>query len=199
MSEPELFPLFLKLAGRQCVVVGAGTVAEAKIDSLLRSGAQVLVVAPKATATVRALAAEGRIRWEQRTFAATDLAGAVLAVAATNSREGNQAVFDECRRQAILCNAVDDPERCDFFYGAVVRRGALQIAISTGGSSPGLAARIRRELEDRFGPEYAPWLAHIAERRRQILAAGLPPEQKKGELERLASQASLEEFIAGRK
>jgi precorrin-2 dehydrogenase/sirohydrochlorin ferrochelatase len=198
MGKSELFPLFLKLDGRRCLVVGAGTVAESKIDSLLRAGAQVLVVAPAATPRVRTLAAEGRLQWRERVFADSDLAGACLAVAATNSEAGNEAVFDACRRQGILCNAVDDPSHCDFFYGAVVRRGALQIAISTGGSSPGLASRIRQELEAQFGPEYEPWLAHVAEQRRQILAAELPSDRKRAELERVSSRSSFEEFLATR-
>jgi len=196
MPELALFPMFLKLNGRRCLVVGAGPLAESKIESLLGAGAQVQVVAPEATPRVQALAATGKLEWLKRPFVSGDLEGAVLAVAATSSRETNQAVFDACRQFRVLCNAVDDPERCDFFYGAVVRRGPLQIAISTGGASPGAAARLRRELEEQFGPEYEAWLVYIAELRREILAAGLSPELRKAELERLASRSSFEEFLA---
>jgi precorrin-2 dehydrogenase/sirohydrochlorin ferrochelatase len=199
MDEYSLFPMFIKLSGRRCVVIGAGPLAEAKIESLLRTGAVVAVIAPEATPEVQRLAATGKLHWLRRTFAESDLAGAFLAVAATASQEVNEAVFQHCRRLSVLCNAVDDPARCDFFYGAVVRRGALQIAISTGGASPALAARLRRELEEQFGGEYESWLAYVAERRRQILRAQLAPDEKKAELERLASRAGLDEFLASRR
>jgi precorrin-2 dehydrogenase/sirohydrochlorin ferrochelatase len=195
MNDYPLFPMFLKLAGRRCVVVGAGPLAESKIASLLDAGAQVVVIAPEATPGVQELAAAGKLRWLNRPFAAGDLNEAFLVVAATGSPESDEAVFREGRQSGVLCNAVDDPPRCDFYYGAVVRRGPLQIAISTGGASPALAARLRRELEEQFGPEYQNWLLHLAERRREILAAHLSPEQKRQELEGMASRASFEQFI----
>jgi precorrin-2 dehydrogenase/sirohydrochlorin ferrochelatase len=199
MNEPALFPMFVKLTARRCVVIGAGPLAESKIESLLRAGAQVVVVAPEATGRVQELAAADKLRWRRRTFTDSDLADAFLAVAATSSPEINEAVFHQCRLRGVLCNAVDDPDHCDFFYPAVVQRGDLQVAISTGGTSPALAARLRQELEEQFAPEYAGWLAQVAERRRQILAAQLAPERKKVELERIASRASFEEFLASRR
>jgi len=191
-----MFPIFLKLEGRPCLLVGAGRVGEGKLKSLLRAGARVKVVAPKATAGVRRLASSGKIVWLQRKFTTRDLNGMVLVVAATSSHPVNAVIFKAARQRGVLCNAVDDPPRCDFYYGAVVRRGSLQIAISTGGASPALAARLRRELEEQFGPEYQNWLLHLAERRREILAAHLPPEQKRQELEGIASRASFERFVA---
>jgi precorrin-2 dehydrogenase/sirohydrochlorin ferrochelatase len=199
MNDYALFPMFLKLTGRRCVVVGAGPLAESKITSLLDTGAEVVVIAPEATPGVQDLAATGKLQWLNRRFAAGDLGRTFLAVAATGSPETDGAVFQECRQLGVLCNAVDDPPDCDFFYGAVVRRGPLQIAISTGGASPALAARLRRELEEQFGPEYQSWLGYVAERRREVLAAQLPPEQKKTELERLASRASFDLFLAAQK
>jgi precorrin-2 dehydrogenase/sirohydrochlorin ferrochelatase len=199
MNDYPLFPMFLKLAGRQCVVIGAGLLAESKIASLLDSGAKVVVIAPEATPWVQDLAATGKLQWRNRPFAGGDLGHAFLAVAATGSPETDETVFQECRRLGVLCNAVDDPPYCDFFYGAVVRRGPLQIAISTGGASPALAARLRRELEEQFAPEYQGWLAYVAEQRQKILAAHLLPDQKKEELERLASRASFDQFLAARR
>jgi precorrin-2 dehydrogenase/sirohydrochlorin ferrochelatase len=198
MRESALFPMFVKLAGRRCVVVGGGPVAEAKVESLLGARAGILVVAPEATQKLQELARQGTIQWFNRPFMDHDLANAFLAIAATDSSETNAMVFRECHRQGVLCNAVDDPEHCDFYYGAVVRRGPLQIAISTGGKSPGVASRLRGELEQQFGPEYDAWLAYVAEARAQILADNLPAKEKKAQLERLASRASFEQFVSSR-
>ena len=156
-----LFPMFMKLEGRSCLVVGAGTVGEPKISSLLASGASVRVVAFTATAAVAEWAKTGEITWEARAFNTSDLDGVFLVIAATNSRDVNAAIFREAGQRNILCNVVDDPEYCDFYYPAVVRRGELQLAISTNGHSPALAQRIRRELEVQFGPEYGEWLKQL--------------------------------------
>ncbi len=147
----EMFPLFLKLEGRPCLLVGAGRVGEGKLKSLLRAGARVKVVAPKATAGVQRLAKSAEIVWRKRKFTARDLDGMFLVVAATSSHPANAVILEEARRRGVLCNAVDDPRNCDFYYPAVLRRGSLQIAISTGGSSPELASRLRKELESCFG------------------------------------------------
>lgn len=132
----ELFPAFLKLQGRRCLVVGAGPVAESKIESLVRCGADVVVVAPRATGAIRDAALAGEIRWEPRPFRDEDLNGVFLVVAATPFPALHEEIFQQAQRAGILCNAVDEPERCDFYYPSVVRRGPLQIAISTSGNSP---------------------------------------------------------------
>jgi precorrin-2 dehydrogenase/sirohydrochlorin ferrochelatase len=196
MHETALFPMFVKLAGRRCVVVGAGPIAESKVESLLGAGAIVLVVAPEATQKLQELARQGAVQWFNRRFVGDDLADVFLAIAATDSSETNAIVFRECRRRGVLCNAVDDPEHCDFYYGAVVRRGPLQIAISTGGKSPGVASRLRSELEQQFGPEYDAWLMYVAEARARILADNLSADEKKSQLDRLASRASFEQFVS---
>src|SRR5512133_677471 len=125
---PSLFPLFLKLRGRRCLLVGAGVIASQKIESLLSAGAHVHVVAPRADEVIRELVRVGRVCWSQREFRASDLGGSFLVVAATKNPEVNETVFREARSRGVLCNAVDEPERCDFYYPAVVRRGDLQIA-----------------------------------------------------------------------
>jgi len=171
--------MFLKLDGRQCLVVGAGAVGEAKIESLLATGALVRVIAPRATPRVREWSLAGRIEWHAREFAPADLAGVHLVIAATGSPALHDEIFAQARRQGVLCNAVDEPERCDFYFPAVVRRGDLQIAISTGGQSPALAQRLRKQLERQFGPEWERWVAKLGLAREELMAAPVSAEERK--------------------
>jgi precorrin-2 dehydrogenase / sirohydrochlorin ferrochelatase len=193
----RLFPMFAKLTGRQVLVVGGGAVGEAKIRSLLDTGAQIRVVALQASPVVREWADAGTIDLEERAFAPADLEGIFLVVAATSSRELNEFIFGEAQRRGILCNVVDVPELCDFFYPAVVRRGDLQIAISTAGQSPLLAQRIRKRLEQQFGPKYAEWVAQLGKLRREVLSSELPAERKRELLRSLTSQDEFS-FASGR-
>jgi len=179
--------MFVKLEGRQCLVVGGGSVGEAKVESLLTTAAMVRVVAPKATPRVREWAREGRIEWEQREYAPADLAAVFLVIAATGSAALHQEIYAEAQSRGVLCNAVDEPERCDFYFPAVVRRGELQIAISTGGLSPALAQRLRRELEEQFGPEWEVWVAQLGRAREELQSIPMPPEQRKKLLHQYAS------------
>jgi precorrin-2 dehydrogenase/sirohydrochlorin ferrochelatase len=192
----SLFPMFLKLEGRRCLVVGAGKVGEPKISGLLETGARILVVALDAGPTVREWARAGKIDLELRAFAADDLDGAFLAIVATNSRTLNERVYDEAQRRGVLCNVVDVPDLCDFFYPAVVRRGDLQIAISTAGQSPSLAQIIRKQLEKQFGSGYASWVADLGATRKLILASDLDKERKLDLLHSLASRKALEAALA---
>jgi uroporphyrin-III C-methyltransferase / precorrin-2 dehydrogenase / sirohydrochlorin ferrochelatase len=184
MAE-ELFPAFLKLEGRRYLVVGAGCVAESKIESLVRCGARVWVIAPEATEAVREAARAGKIVWEQRAYQPSDLTDAFLVVAATSSHELHKQIYAQAQQAGILCNAVDEPERCDFYYPAVVRRGPLQIAVSTSGRAPVLAQKIREDLEQRFGPEYGPWTEEIGRARDEMLASGASPEERLARLREL--------------
>ena len=193
----RLFPMFVKLADRQVLVVGGGAVGEAKIRGLLDTGAQIRVVALQANQAVHDWADGGIIALEERAFGPADLDGAFLVVAATSSPEVNELIFGEAQSRGILCNVVDVPELCDFFYPAVVRRGDLQIAISTAGQSPLLAQRIRKRLEQQFGPEYAEWLAHLGELRREVLSSDLPMDRKRELLRSLTSQDQFS-FACGR-
>jgi precorrin-2 dehydrogenase/sirohydrochlorin ferrochelatase len=188
--------MFLKLAGKQCLVVGAGRVGEPKIGGLLESGARIRVIALDATPTVREWARAGKLELELRAFSADDLEGVFLAVVATNSRHLNELVYDEAQKRGVLSNVVDVPDLCDFFYPAVVRRGDLQIAISTAGQSPSLAQKIRQQLEKQFGPGYAAWVAELGETRRLILASDLDKQQKLDLLHSLASREALEAALA---
>ena len=192
----NLFPMFLKLEGRQVLVVGAGNVGEPKIAGLLETGAHIRVVALQASPAVREWAREGKIELAVRAFSPDDLAGAFLAIVATNSRSLNERVYHEAQRRGVLCNVVDVPDLCDFFYPAVVRRGDLQIAVSTAGQSPSLAQKIRQQLEKQFGPGYATWVAELGETRKLILASDLEREQKLDLLHSLASREAVEAAVA---
>jgi len=187
-----LFPMFLKLQRRSCLVVGAGTIGEPKIQSLLVAGANVRVIAPQAHQAVMDWARAGLIVWEPRAFLPNDLEGVFLVIAATASAELNQLVFNEAQRRNILCNAVDDPENCDFYFPAVVRRGHLQIAISTGGQSPALAQRLRRELEEQFTPDYADWLEELGENRKKLFDRDLDADRRRDLLHSLASRDAFD-------
>ena len=192
-----LFPLFVKLDGCRCLAVGAGPIGESKIAGLLEAGALVRVVAPSATDAVREWAAEGRLTWVQRRFTPSDLDGAFLVVAALPVGDDLTSVYKEAQRRGVLCNAVDDPPHCDFYYPAVVKRGSFQIAISTGGHSPALAQRIRQELEAQFGPEYESWLADLGQVREALFATTMDPEERKRLLHELASREAFERFVDG--
>ena len=192
----NLFPMFMKLAGKECLVVGAGKVGEPKIGGLIDTGASVHVVAIAASGQVREWADAGKIELELRAFTAGDLDGKFLAVAATASESLNKLIYCEAQRRGVLCNVVDVPEYCDFYYPAVVRRGDLQIAISTAGQSPALAQKIRQQLERQFGAGYAAWVERLGETRRLILASGLDQETKWELLHSLASREAFEAALA---
>jgi precorrin-2 dehydrogenase / sirohydrochlorin ferrochelatase len=187
----SLFPMFLKLEGKRCLVVGAGKVGEPKIGGLLDNGAHIIVVAPDATEAVKQWALEGKITLELRGFIVDDLEGISLAVVATASRNLNEFIYREAQRRGVLCNVVDVPDICDFYYPAVVRRGDLQIAISTNGQSPSLAQKLRQQLERQFGAAYGPWVAELGETRKLVLASDLDAQQKSALLHSLASRQAL--------
>ena len=193
-----MFPIFLKLEGRRCLVVGAGTVAEGKIRGLLPAGASIQVVAPRAVWQIQKWAWEGVVGWKARSFQPSDLDQVFLVIAATSLPEVNAQVFKEAQARKVLCNAVDDPENCDFYYPAVVKRGDLQIAISTNGRSPALAQRLRLELEEQFGPEYEGWVQELGQVREQLSAEMLDGEERRKLLHEVASRKSFESRIARR-
>ncbi len=199
-GELALFPVFLKLAGRRCLVVGAGQVAQAKIESLLTAEAKIHVVAPRSTQTIQQWVREERISWDARPFEPADLERVSLVITATDSETVNQLVFQEACARGVLCNSVDDPEHCDFYCPAIVRRGPLQIAISTSGNSPALAQRLRRDLEEQFGPEYEHWVRSLGEARASLFARTLSPHERRGWLHSIASDWNFQRFrLRGRR
>jgi uroporphyrin-III C-methyltransferase/precorrin-2 dehydrogenase/sirohydrochlorin ferrochelatase len=184
----NLLPIFLKLDGRPGLVVGAGNVALEKINSLLETGLQLRVIAPQANREIRQLAHEGRLRWVQRAFDPADLDGNFVVIAATNDPAVNALVFREAARRGILSNSVDDPPHCDFYFGSVVRRGNLQIAISTAGESPAVAQRLRREIDEQLPEDLGEWLENLGQLRREVLATHPAGEERKALLHQLAQR-----------
>jgi siroheme synthase-like protein len=191
----SLFPIFVKLEGRLIVVVGGGTIAEGKIPGVLTAGARIRLVAPFITPQIAAWVRFGKIDWLPKEFEAEDLNGAFLVIAATPGPGVNESVFRAAEARGVLCNAVDDIEYCHFYYGAVVQRGDLQIAISTNGKSPALAQRLRQELETEFGAEYEVWLQWLGAAREALRANAPSSETTKKLLHELASRPMFEEFL----
>jgi precorrin-2 dehydrogenase/sirohydrochlorin ferrochelatase len=184
----SLFPIFLKLTNRPCIVIGAGHLAESKIESLLTASARVTVVAPAASDRIAAMADSGEITWHQRDYATGDLANQFLVVAATNVPAVNRAVFAEAESSGVLINAVDDPPFCDFYFPSVVRRGDLQIAISTAGHSPALAQQLRKEINALLPLDTGDWLAELGNLRREVLQLEPLNDARKELLHQLATR-----------
>jgi precorrin-2 dehydrogenase/sirohydrochlorin ferrochelatase len=190
-------PIFLDVTGRRCVVVGGGEVAARKVESLLTAGAQVTVVSPSLAAPSLVAAVErGIVEHIARAYQRGDIAGCALVYAATDNRDLHRALADEARALGIPLNVVDVPELCSFIAPAVLKRGALQIAISTGGASPAFAARLRRELEKQFGIEYAIALTVLHAARRQLHGLELDPAVRMRRLKDLAESPLLDAIAA---
>jgi precorrin-2 dehydrogenase/sirohydrochlorin ferrochelatase len=189
----------LLLDGRKCVVVGGGAVAARKARSLCDAGGRVLVVAPEIDDDLAAMERDGRLAIERRPFAAADLAGAFVAVAATDDPAVNRAAFAAARAAGVLVNVVDRPEMCDFFVPASIARGELQIAISTGGTGPGAAKMIRRDLESRLSDDYAA-LVEIVAACRDALFVKFPknPARRHAAMQRVLALDLLALIRAGR-
>ena len=164
----RLYPLALKIDGWRCVVVGGGPVAERKVASLLECGACVTVVSLDFMPALLALAEDGQIDVISRPFEPDDVNGARLVIAATSQPEVNEAVATAGRLAGALVNVVDEPTSCDYYAPAIVRRGSLMIAVSTSGSFPALAKRLRQGLEEYYGPEFEAYL-NLLERARELL------------------------------
>jgi precorrin-2 dehydrogenase/sirohydrochlorin ferrochelatase len=184
----SLFPIFLKLTARACTVIGAGKLAESKIESLLAANARVTVIAPHANDRIAALADSGEITLHLREYKTGDIAGQFLAVAATDDPAINRQVFAEAEASGVLINAVDDPPFCDFYFPSVVRRGDLQIAISTAGHSPALAQRLRKEINEILPLDAGDWLAELGNLRREVLQMEPLNESRNQLLHTLASR-----------
>ncbi|HEU4965079.1 MAG TPA: bifunctional precorrin-2 dehydrogenase/sirohydrochlorin ferrochelatase [Bacilli bacterium] len=188
----------MRVAGRDCLVVGGGPVAERKVAGLLASEAQVTVVAPAVTNVIAEWAQEGTIEWEARLFAKEDVSDKFLIIAATDSQEINREVTDEAEKLGKLVNVVNDPDRGNFVVPAMVRRGKLQIGVSTSGAAPLVARRIRDELETRFGEEYAVYLDKLAEVRQVLLRDVLEVESRRAIWHRVVESDLLSLLRDGR-
>lgn len=167
------FPITLRLAGRDVLMVGAGPVAERRVAQLLELRARVHVVSPAATAQIRAWAAEGRIRFSERPFEDEDCREPLVVFAATNVREVNRAAFEAAHRFGHLANAADDPELCDFYVPSIGRRGPITVAVSTDGLAPLVGAHVRDLAMARVTPGHAR-LAQLMGRLRKLIPGGPP-------------------------
>ncbi|WP_263376184.1 precorrin-2 dehydrogenase/sirohydrochlorin ferrochelatase family protein [Granulicella aggregans] len=186
----DLFPIFLKLTGRRCLVIGAGNLAESKIESLRAANANVTVIAPDARPRILDMADGGEITYHQRPYEPGDVAAQkyFLVVTATDVPAVNRAVYQEAVANEIMVNAVDDPPFCDFYFPSVVRRGDLQIAISTAGSSPALAQRLRKEINAQLPLDAGDWLTDLGNLRREVVHMEPLNEERKLLLHQLAQR-----------
>lgn len=186
------YPAFLDLAGRRCLVVGAGTVGEGKISNLLNAGAEVRVVSLEATEQVRRWAEERRVELQLRGYASADLDGCFLVIAATERRQTNVQVSNDAERRQMLCNVVDVPDLCNFILPSIMRQGDLAIAVSTAGASPALARKIRLELEQRYSDEYALAMELLGSLREELKHRYPDPGDRKILFERIVYSELLE-------
>jgi precorrin-2 dehydrogenase/sirohydrochlorin ferrochelatase len=186
------YPAFLDLRARRCLVVGGGAVAERKIGALLDAGARIVIVSPTLTTSLGALVAEGVVEHRARRFRHHDTRGCALVVAATGVVPVDDAVVAAARRARALVNVVDRPAACDFILPSVLRRGDLQIAVSTGGKSPALAREIRRHLEAEIGDDYGELVARVGRVRARLRRRPLTPAARMAAADRIAVTAFAE-------
>lgn len=191
----NLQPIFLKLDGRPGLLVGAGNVALEKLNTLLTSGLRLRVIAPEIKAEIRELASEGKIELLERRFSPEDIDGNFIVIAATDDAEVNASIYRESVRRGVLVNSVDDPPHCDFYFGSVVRRGDLQVAISTAGESPAVAQQLRREIDEQLPEDIGPWLTEVGRLRREILATHAAGEERKSLLHRIAKRRLMKRAL----
>jgi len=189
------YPIFLELTGRRVVLIGAGAVAVRKARSLLAAGARLVVVAERIDDVLTNLCTGTGAELIRSKYSKDYLAGAVLAIAATNNSQLNRRIYEDCQGLEILCNVVDEPELCDFYVPAVVRRGDLQIAIGTEGYCPAYAGHLRKKLEQTFTEKHGDFLAELERLRKRIVKDVPEPADRKALLGELADDKSFEYFI----
>lgn len=186
------YPINLDLQKRTCLVVGGGRVAERKVETLLSCGAKVKVVSPELAPHLRGRLEKGEIVYEARGYRSGDLEGIFLVIACTDDPAVNAGISREARQGNTLCNVVDKPDLCNFTVPSMVARGDLLITISTAGKSPALAKRLRRELEGRYGEEYAHLLRIMGAVRSRVLAGGRPQPENEALFQRLVDSDLLD-------
>lgn len=189
------YPIFLELAGRRAVVVGAGAVAVRKAQALLAAGARLVVVADKVSEAITALCAGSNAELIKSKYSKDYIAEAVLVIAATNKSQLNRQIYKDCQELEILCNVVDEPALCDFFVPAVIRRGDLQIAIGTDGNCPAYAGHIRKKLEQTFTKKHGEFLSELEKLRGCVIEDVPDPADRKAILGKLVDDESFEYFI----
>ena len=188
------YPIFLELGDRRVVLIGGGSVATRKASALLDAGARLVVVADRAGDVLTDLCTKHSIQLVRAKYAKEYIGAAALVIAATSDEKVNRQVYADCQTLGILCNVVDDPEHCDFFVPAVVKRGDLQIAIGTEGNCPAYAGHLRKKLEKMFTEQHGRFLAELECMRRRVIDALPDPADRKTLLGQLVDDDSLERF-----
>lgn len=176
------YPIMMNLEGKEVLVIGGGRVAFRKVGGLLESGALVTLISPEIDDGLKKLSDSGKIRWIAERFQESlmhSYSNVALIFGTTDRRDVNVRIFEASMHSRIPCNIADMPDLCTFFVPAVINQGDLLIAVSTGGSSPALARRIREELEKKFGPEYAVLTKLLGELRSQVVGTGSNPDENK--------------------
>src|SRR5258708_37802398 len=189
-------PIFLDVTDRRCIVIGGGELAQRKVESLLAAGATVVIVSPGISPSLFSVVEKGLLTHIERGYRRGDIAGCALAYAATDDPATHRELAEEARALGIPLNVVDVPELCSFIAPAVVKRGALQIAISPGGASPAFAGRVRRELEKQFGSEYGIALMVLRAARRRLHRDEIDPVDRMRRLKDLAESPLLDAIRA---
>ena len=172
------YPVYLNLKNKRVVVIGGGEVAERKVEPLLGAGASITLISPEVTPRLALLARENQLQLRRRAYASGDCDGAALVLSATDDPETSRRIFQDATKAGALVNTADQPALCDFIMPAVVRRGDITIAVSTGGTSPGLAARLRGAISEIIGPEYAR-LAELLSKARPEIRRRVPDEKER--------------------
>jgi precorrin-2 dehydrogenase/sirohydrochlorin ferrochelatase len=190
------YPIYLDLAGKRVVVIGAGPVAARKANTLQKAGARVIIVAKKVDPAFEKSCNLPHVKVVISAYSKDYLAEAVLAIAATNDLELNRRIYKDCQKLEVLCNVVDQPDLCDFYVPAVVKRGPLQIAISTDGNCPAYAGHLRKKLEDQFTEDHGRFVVELEAIRKHIIEEVADPAERKAILGQLASDKSFEYFLA---
>ncbi|HZK86489.1 MAG TPA: bifunctional precorrin-2 dehydrogenase/sirohydrochlorin ferrochelatase [Syntrophomonas sp.] len=193
----HLYPVYLSLVGKTCLIIGGGPVAERKVANLLEYGAQVKVVSPRVEKRIAEWANEALLNWTAREFAVNDLDGIFVVFIATDDSRLNQEIAWLCRQRGILVNVVDDPPNCDFFVPSVLRRNSLAVAISTEGKSPLFAARLRRELEAIITNEHGEFVDLLGQIREEVKNSPLAIKQRQQILEQIVNSDILALLQAG--
>jgi len=191
------YPALLDLAGRLVLLVGGGAVATRKLAALLQAGARVRLVSPELAPETEAQVIQEGVEFFQRGFEPHDLDGAWLVVCATDDEALNRAVAAAAEAARVFVNVVDVPPLCSFIVPAVVRRGELTVAVSTGGASPAAARRLRQSLQERFGPEWGPYLAILRAARARLTALGRPAAENRPVFYRLVDSELFDKVAAG--
>ncbi|MFZ0450318.1 MAG: bifunctional precorrin-2 dehydrogenase/sirohydrochlorin ferrochelatase [Desulfatiglandaceae bacterium] len=191
------YPIFLNLTNKKALVVGGGQVAQRKVETLLECDASVSVVSRDLTPMLKEWADQGKIEYRGTTFEGKMLDGIFIVISATDDSQLNHKVSVFAQERGLLINAVDQPEDCNFIVPAIIRRGDLQVAISTSGKSPALARKIRIELEQYFGEEYGKMLLLMGKARDWVLSKGLPQEKNRQLFHKLVESDMMQAITRG--